>query len=139
MQRWNYNATIKDGIQPMTKKFIENQNYFTYIQMSWKIMFPMQTLAFMYMISEWKLLSLQNHVKMSTTYNPTHTLIVTTLALGSRPKQGLARVRAKSEARESHFMFLGGWDYRRVWENEHSHSQVRSHFGSWSLGEVLNF
>jgi hypothetical protein len=31
----------------------------------------------------------------------------TTLALGSRPKQGLAKVRAKSEAQESHCMFLG--------------------------------
>jgi hypothetical protein len=30
--------------------------------------------------------------------------IVTTLALGSRPKQGFAKVWAKSEARESHFM-----------------------------------
>jgi hypothetical protein len=30
-----------------------------------------------------------------------------TLALGSRPRQGLAKVRAKCEARESHFMLLG--------------------------------
>jgi hypothetical protein len=29
---------------------------------------------------------------------------VITLALGSRPKQGLARMKAKREARESHFM-----------------------------------
>jgi hypothetical protein len=29
---------------------------------------------------------------------------VITLALGSQPKQGLARVRAKREVRESHFM-----------------------------------
>jgi hypothetical protein len=29
---------------------------------------------------------------------------VTTLALGSRPRQGLAKVRVKSEAQESHFM-----------------------------------
>jgi hypothetical protein len=35
--------------------------------------------------------------------------IVTTLALGSRPKQGLAKVRAKSEAQESHFMLSGVW------------------------------
>jgi hypothetical protein len=34
-------------------------------------------------------------------------LLVITLALGSRSKQGLANVRAKSETRESHFMFLG--------------------------------
>jgi hypothetical protein len=32
---------------------------------------------------------------------------VTTLTLGSRPKQGLAKVQAESEAQESHFMFLG--------------------------------
>ncbi len=31
---------------------------------------------------------------------------VVTLTLGSRPRQGLAKVWAKSEARESHFMFL---------------------------------
>jgi hypothetical protein len=35
------------------------------------------------------------------------TKIVTTLALGSWPKQGLAKVRAKSEARKSHFMLPG--------------------------------
>jgi len=33
--------------------------------------------------------------------------VVTTLTLGSRPRQKLARVRAKREARESHLMFLG--------------------------------
>ncbi len=32
---------------------------------------------------------------------------VVTLALGSRPRQGLARVRAKREARESHLMLPG--------------------------------
>jgi hypothetical protein len=32
---------------------------------------------------------------------------VATLTLGSRPKQGLVRVRAKKEARESHLMLLG--------------------------------
>jgi len=31
---------------------------------------------------------------------------VTSLALGSQPKQGLAKVQAKKEAHESHFMFL---------------------------------
>ncbi len=35
------------------------------------------------------------------------TICVTTLALGSRLRQGLARVRAKREARESHLMLLG--------------------------------
>jgi hypothetical protein len=32
---------------------------------------------------------------------------VATLALGSRLNQGLARVRAKREAQESHLMLLG--------------------------------
>jgi hypothetical protein len=36
---------------------------------------------------------------------------VATLTLGLRPKQGLARARAKREAQESHFMLP------RVWEN----------------------
>jgi hypothetical protein len=34
---------------------------------------------------------------------------VATPALDSQPKQGLAKVWAKSEARESHFMLLGMW------------------------------
>jgi len=45
-------------------------------------------------------------------YNLTFThflniVFVVTLALGSRPRQGLARLRAKREAQGSHFMFLG--------------------------------
>jgi len=36
--------------------------------------------------------------------------IITTLALGSQPRQGLAKVRAKSEVQESHFMLLGVWE-----------------------------
>jgi hypothetical protein len=32
---------------------------------------------------------------------------VATLALGSRPRKGLTKVRAKNEARESYFMLLG--------------------------------
>jgi hypothetical protein len=35
------------------------------------------------------------------------TLNVATLALSSRPRQGLARLQAKREARESHIMLLG--------------------------------
>ncbi len=35
-------------------------------------------------------------------------ICVATLALGSRPRQGLARVQAKNEAWESHFMLLRG-------------------------------
>jgi hypothetical protein len=33
--------------------------------------------------------------------------VVTTLALGLRPKQGLTKVRAKIEAQESHFILPG--------------------------------
>jgi hypothetical protein len=43
-------------------------------------------------------------------------LFVATLALGSRPRQGLTKVWAKSEAQESHFMLLGGQEYGRVEE-----------------------
>ncbi len=60
---------------------------------------------------------------------------VATLALGSRPRQGLAKVRAKKEARESHFMLPG---VQRVWWKELSHSQVNSHVGSWSFGGLSN-
>jgi hypothetical protein len=35
---------------------------------------------------------------------------VATLALGSRLRQGLAKVRVKSEARESQFMLPGVWE-----------------------------
>jgi hypothetical protein len=34
-------------------------------------------------------------------------IIITTLALGSRPRQRLTEVRAKSEIQESHFMLPG--------------------------------
>jgi len=53
---------------------------------------------------------------------------VTTLALGSRPKQGLAKVWAKKEARESHFM--SPWVQESVREWTFTHSQVSSHFGN---------
>jgi len=46
--------------------------------------------------------------------------VVTTLALGSWPRQRFVRARAKRSVREC--------------ENENSHSQVSSHFGSWSFG-----
>jgi hypothetical protein len=60
-------------------------------------------------------------------------IIVTTLALGSRPKQGLARVRAKKEAWESQLM------RKRVWGNEPSHFLVNSHFGSSSPNGFSKF
>jgi hypothetical protein len=36
-----------------------------------------------------------------------HIMVVITLALGSQSRQGLARVCAKREAQESHFMLPG--------------------------------
>ncbi len=39
---------------------------------------------------------------------------VATPALGLQPQQRLAKVRAKSEAQESHFMLPGVWKYGRV-------------------------
>jgi hypothetical protein len=53
------------------------------------------------------------------------TIIVATLALGSRSKQRLARAWAKKSVREC--------------EDEDSHSQMSSHFGSWTSGGLLNF
>jgi hypothetical protein len=53
-------------------------------------------------------------------------VFVATLALGLQPRQGLARAWAKREARVGEC------------ENEHSHSQVSSHFGSWSPRGFLN-
>jgi hypothetical protein len=60
--------------------------------------------------------------------NPKVTNVVT-LALGFRPRQGFARVRAKKEAQEC----------GRVWRNDPSHSQVNSHFGNWSHDGLSNF
>jgi hypothetical protein len=48
----------------------------------------------------------------------------TTLALGLQPRQRFIRAQAKRSVREC--------------ENEDSHSQMSSHFGSWSLGGLLN-
>jgi hypothetical protein len=61
---------------------------------------------------------------------------VATLALGSRPRQGVTRLRAKRETRESLHMLPG---VQRVWGNEPSHSQVNSHVGSSSLEWTLEF
>jgi hypothetical protein len=54
---------------------------------------------------------------------------VVTLALGSQPKQRIARLWAKKETRESYHMLLG---VKRVWGSKPSHSQVNSYGGSWS-------
>ncbi len=63
-------------------------------------------------------------------------LNVATLALGSRPRQGVARLRAKKETQESLHMLPG---VQRVWGNEPSHSQVNSHVGSWSPKRTPEF
>jgi hypothetical protein len=44
-----------------------------------------------------------------------HTQTIATLALVSRPRQGLAKMGAKNEAQESHFMFMGVWESVREW------------------------
>ncbi len=44
-----------------------------------------------------------------------HILFVITLALGSRPKQGLAKVWAKNEAWKSHFMLSEMWENVKEW------------------------
>jgi hypothetical protein len=59
---------------------------------------------------------------------------VATLVLGSRPRQGVARLRAKREA-ESHAEC--SWECKRMWGNRPSHSQGNSHFGSF--GGLPNF
>jgi hypothetical protein len=46
-------------------------------------------------------------------------LNVTTLALGSQPKQGLMKLWAKNEAWKSHFMLLGVWESVREWNPTH--------------------
>jgi hypothetical protein len=54
-------------------------------------------------------------------------LSVAPLTLGLRSKQGLAKVRAKIEAWESHFMLSRMWESVREWTPQ---CQVSSHFGS---------
>jgi hypothetical protein len=53
---------------------------------------------------------------------------VVTLALGSRPKQGLARLWAKREAQESHLMFPGVQKNVREWT-----LTLPSEFPFWEL------
>jgi hypothetical protein len=59
---------------------------------------------------------------------------VTTLALGSRPRQGVARLGAKRETHESLHMLPG---VQRVCGNEPSHSQVNFDVGSWNPERTL--
>jgi hypothetical protein len=64
------------------------------------------------------------------------TLAIATLALGSQPKQGVGRLRAKRETRESLHMLPR---VQKVWGNEPSHSQMNSHVGSWSPKRTPKF
>jgi hypothetical protein len=54
-------------------------------------------------------------------------LDVTTLTLGSLPRQRHGKVWAKSATQESHSHF---WECEKVWGNELAHFQMDSHFGS---------
>jgi hypothetical protein len=65
---------------------------------------------------------------------PTSITYVATPTLGSWPRQGVTRLRAKRETRESHHMLPG---VQKVWGNEPSHSQGNSHVGSWSPKWIL--
>jgi len=72
-----------------------------------------------------------NHVGFHSLRN----YFVATLALGLRPKQGPTKVWTKSEPR-SHISC--SWECKRVWGNEPPHSQMSSHFGSWSPNGLPN-
>jgi hypothetical protein len=61
---------------------------------------------------------------------------VATLTLGLWLKQGLAKVRAKTEP-ENHISC--SQECKKMWGNEPSHIQMNSHFGSWSPNGLLNF
>ncbi len=61
---------------------------------------------------------------------------VATLVLGSRPKQGLMKVRTK-RAPKNHISC--SWECKGVWGNKLSHSPVNSHFESWSPNGFPNF
>jgi hypothetical protein len=56
--------------------------------------------------------------------------------LGLWPRQGFAKVWAKTKP-GSHISC--SQECKRVWGNEPSHSQINSHFGSWSPNGLLNF
>ncbi len=53
---------------------------------------------------------------------------VATLALGLWPRQGLAKVRAKNEAQESHFMLSRVWESVKEWT-----PTLPSEFSLWEL------
>jgi hypothetical protein len=63
-------------------------------------------------------------------------VFVATLTLGSQPRQGVGRWRAKRKTWESLHMPPG---VQRAWGHEPSQSQVNSHVGSWSLERTSKF
>jgi hypothetical protein len=65
-----------------------------------------------------------------------YSIIIATLTLGSRPRQGLARGWAKRKLRSHISCFR---ECKRVWGNKPSHSQGSSHFGSWNPSGLSNF
>jgi hypothetical protein len=76
------------------------------------------------LLNMWSLNTNKKHIKYMLNNNSKNgckvftmlmLVCVVTLALGLWPKQGLAKVRAKYEARESHFMFLGVQKSVREW------------------------
>jgi hypothetical protein len=62
---------------------------------------------------------------------------VATLALGSRPRQRLVKVRAKREAQESHFMFPGGQRSAREWTHTLPKELPLWELESWWTSESL--
>jgi len=66
--------------------------------------------------------------------NTSKSIFVATLTLGSWAK-GLQECGTKGKPKR-HILYPR--ECRKVWENEPSHSQVSSYFGSWSLGGLLN-
>jgi hypothetical protein len=62
---------------------------------------------------------------------------VATLTLGSWPRgKGLQECGTRGKLGR-HILY--SWECRRMWENEPSHSQMNSHFESWSPNGFLNF
>jgi len=87
------------------------QNYTNIKIYNFILLFYMDCMFFFYSL-------LLLHVHQQTSFDLWITplpIYVTTVTLGSRLKQGLVKVQAKSEARESHFMISRTWESVREW------------------------
>ncbi len=86
---------------PMFKGFMTNsaQENWNVVRIIYKIEDPMVKMV----DKKWTFFSIGFNLSINT-------LGVIALALGSRPRQGLAKVQTKNEARESHFMLSGVWE-----------------------------